>query len=353
MTAAMQPSERDRLLVFAPHPDDETLAVGETLQLALAAGAAVRVVFATDGDNNPWPQRWLERRWRIGAGERARWGARRRGEAIAALAALGLEGDAAIGFLGWPDQGLTAALMRDDAAVAVLAREIAAFAPTHLVMPALGDRHPDHSALRVLLDLALLRIGSAALRLGFIVHGERAPATYCVVASDLQRQHRKQQALAAHSTQYALSRRRLQQLAARDELFEIEREAVPRRLDQATVVHIPHRPGWSLRRRQELLLLFATRSETLRWRIALPRFPRAASPWPIDARLDGLRLEWARDAWRLHLPPRPTPLVALYAKLERTPPRLVIFDAERWRDLADLLPAPAPALAQRAAAGLT
>ena len=47
----------DRLLVFAPHPDDETIATGELIQLAIAAGVAVRVVFATDGDNNPWPQR--------------------------------------------------------------------------------------------------------------------------------------------------------------------------------------------------------------------------------------------------------------------------------------------------------
>ena len=80
----------DRLLVFAPHPDDETLATGELIQVARAAGAAVRVVFATDGDNNPWPQRWCERRWHIGPAERERWGRRRRGEAEAALARLGV-----------------------------------------------------------------------------------------------------------------------------------------------------------------------------------------------------------------------------------------------------------------------
>ena len=42
----------DRLLVFAPHPDDETLATGELIQLARESGASVRVVFGTDGDNN-------------------------------------------------------------------------------------------------------------------------------------------------------------------------------------------------------------------------------------------------------------------------------------------------------------
>ncbi len=48
MTAASMLASTDRLLVFAPHPDDETLATGELIQTALAAGASVRVIFATD-----------------------------------------------------------------------------------------------------------------------------------------------------------------------------------------------------------------------------------------------------------------------------------------------------------------
>src|SRR5882672_10858445 len=73
-------SARDRLMVLAPHPDDETLGAGGLLQRAAARGVATRVVFATDGDDNPWPQRVVERRLWIGADARARWGARRRGE---------------------------------------------------------------------------------------------------------------------------------------------------------------------------------------------------------------------------------------------------------------------------------
>nr|MBP6330775.1 PIG-L family deacetylase [Dokdonella sp.] len=42
----------DRVLVLAPHPDDEVLATGGLIQQALAAGAALRVIVATDGDNN-------------------------------------------------------------------------------------------------------------------------------------------------------------------------------------------------------------------------------------------------------------------------------------------------------------
>ena len=47
-----------KIAVLAPHPDDESLGTGGLIQQALAAGAEVRVIFVTDGDNNPWPQRF-------------------------------------------------------------------------------------------------------------------------------------------------------------------------------------------------------------------------------------------------------------------------------------------------------
>src|ERR1035437_4372289 len=74
-------SDQSRLLLIAPHPDDESLACGTTLQAAVRAGAAVRVIYVTDGDNNPWPQRFMERKWRIRQADRLRWGQLRRREA--------------------------------------------------------------------------------------------------------------------------------------------------------------------------------------------------------------------------------------------------------------------------------
>ena len=91
-------------MMIAPHPDDESLDAGVLLQRAVAARSAVRIVYATDGDDNPWPQRLLEKRWRLNDADRARWGKRRRKEAIAALSMLGLSG-AHARFLGLPDQG--------------------------------------------------------------------------------------------------------------------------------------------------------------------------------------------------------------------------------------------------------
>src|SRR5438094_488409 len=84
----MKITARDRVLILAPHPDDESLAAGGLIQRAVAAGAATRIVFATDGDDNPWPQRFIERRLNISTADRLRWGRRRRGEALAAVARL-------------------------------------------------------------------------------------------------------------------------------------------------------------------------------------------------------------------------------------------------------------------------
>jgi LmbE family N-acetylglucosaminyl deacetylase len=42
---------QSRLMVIAPHPDDESLACSIVVQRAVRAGARVRVIYATDGDN--------------------------------------------------------------------------------------------------------------------------------------------------------------------------------------------------------------------------------------------------------------------------------------------------------------
>src|SRR5262249_44317078 len=106
----LDPSRWKRVLVVAPHPDDETLATGGLLQRSIAAGGAVRGVFVTDGENNPWPPRAGERRGRLGANARTRWAERRRGETLEALACLGVPASSAA-FLHFPDQGLTAILL--------------------------------------------------------------------------------------------------------------------------------------------------------------------------------------------------------------------------------------------------
>jgi LmbE family N-acetylglucosaminyl deacetylase len=219
MSSMLMPAASDRLLILAPHPDDESIATGGLIQVARAAGAAVRIIVLTDGDNNPWPQRWIEKRWRIDAAARVRWGARRGEEARAAMRILGLGADDAR-FLGLPDLGLSDLLMRNDRnVIGTLAAAIDEFRPTLLVLPALSDRHPDHSAANILSRLALQQLAFAPSRLvTFAVHGTATTGNISVTLTPAQRAV-KQAAILAHETQMRLSRRRFLRYASDVEKF--------------------------------------------------------------------------------------------------------------------------------------
>jgi len=200
-----------RLMVVAPHPDDETLACSVVLQRAVRAGAAVRIVYATDGDNNPWPQRVIERRWRIDSAGRKRWGALRRAETIAALRALGVDPSDAQ-FLGLPDQGLTNLLCTDCRFMVRRFSEIIFnWLPTHLLAPSIFDTHPDHNALAAALRLALSGIPQSSFSVwSYLVHGEsRAFSAEAKPVSQSQAESdTKLEAILCHKSQLTLSGKR-------------------------------------------------------------------------------------------------------------------------------------------------
>jgi N-acetyl-1-D-myo-inositol-2-amino-2-deoxy-alpha-D-glucopyranoside deacetylase len=300
-------SARTRLLVVAPHPDDETLATGLLIQHVLAAGGVVHVLLLSDGDNNPWPQRWLERRLRIGAADRERWARRRRGELIAAMGCLGLAGDACTA-LGWPDQGLTRRLQQQlPASLAALRAVLDAFSPTLVAMPELQDRHPDHSAAHVLMRLAMLGRPTAATTWLYRVHG--APLTgrdAFAVPADPAMQERKGEALACHASQLALSSGRMARLATRAERYLPLRQAPAR---QQLPWH-PSRPAWPW-----LALTVADAAGAAVW-------PWASAPWERGGRR------------RYRLPPSPARAgEPRFAKLQGRLPSPWIFDHWGWCEL--------------------
>jgi LmbE family N-acetylglucosaminyl deacetylase len=204
MPTALQISERDRVLVLAPHPDDESIACGGLLLAARDAGTPRRVVVVTDGDNNPWPQRWIEKRWRVDAAARARWGARRRAEVQAALDVLGVD-DGERHFLGLPDSGLTGLLMHGSRLETEINAHIEQFRPTHIALPALEDGHPDHSAVHVAARLAVARVAVPVRLLCYAVHGLKAGEGAAVVALSEAQQAAKREAILSHETQMRLS----------------------------------------------------------------------------------------------------------------------------------------------------
>ena len=94
----------DRVLIFAPHPDDEAIGCGGIIQQALAAGSKVKIVYLTNGDHNELAFIVYEKRLTFMPGEFLYLGSVRRQEAINAMKLLGLNENNLI-FLGYPDFG--------------------------------------------------------------------------------------------------------------------------------------------------------------------------------------------------------------------------------------------------------
>lgn len=214
-------SAQDRVLVFAPHPDDEALGCGGLIQHAVAAGAQVRVIFQTDGDNNPWPQRYVEQRWSIDASCRQRWGARRRLEAVRSVQTLGLQADAAA-FFGLPDQGLSGLWQkRDERALALHVAELQTFRPTLLVVPSQDDNHPDHGASHALIQEAMRRAEMDLPQWAYLIHRRWfcPEAAGLTLQLTLRQKARKLAAIECHETQLFLSSSRFCAYARDSEVF--------------------------------------------------------------------------------------------------------------------------------------
>lgn len=117
----------ERLLVLAPHPDDEVIGCGGLVAQHLADGRAVRILIATDGAQ---------------AGDAAA----REEESRRGIARLG--DGAEVEFLRFPDRAL------DDGVAARLREELMAFRPDLIAVPSPVEIHPDHLALaRAFCDL--------------------------------------------------------------------------------------------------------------------------------------------------------------------------------------------------------
>ena len=125
-------STQARILILAPHPDDEIVACGITAFRAHRSGAEVFVLYLTTGV----PPR--ERLWpwqRAGHGGRV---ARRRGEAMAAAPLMKLQ---PTGFLDIPSRGLIARL---DEAAAAVERTLTETAAERLWVTGFEGAHQDH-----------------------------------------------------------------------------------------------------------------------------------------------------------------------------------------------------------------
>ncbi|MCX8053366.1 MAG: PIG-L family deacetylase [Armatimonadetes bacterium] len=187
---ARQPASDDRIIVFAPHCDDETLGCGGLLAAARQKGARVRVVIVTNGDG-----------FRIGAARTfntirvtpsmcIKYANRRQRETLSALRTLGVSASS-VTFLGYPDRGINA-LWNDyfsserlylshatatnrspysnsytpqapycgESLIADIQRLIRAENPTDVYLPHPSDNHSDHYATYCFVTAAIAQLES-------------------------------------------------------------------------------------------------------------------------------------------------------------------------------------------------
>lgn len=129
--AVLRLAGRRRIVIVAPHPDDETLGCGLLIARAARAGVRVAAVALTDGQaSHPGSRRWPA----------AALGRLRRAELRRAMARLGA-GTARCAFLGWPDGHVA------QRGKALALRRVLQSLDAGIVLAASpADHHQDHKA---------------------------------------------------------------------------------------------------------------------------------------------------------------------------------------------------------------
>src|SRR4051812_48234193 len=94
--------DQDRILIIAPHPDDETISCAGVIQEAVRRHIPVRVMYLTNGDSNQLSFLYYRKEFVLGRRKAVAMGELRQKEAIAAMQSLGLSDDQ-LTFLGYPD----------------------------------------------------------------------------------------------------------------------------------------------------------------------------------------------------------------------------------------------------------
>jgi N-acetyl-1-D-myo-inositol-2-amino-2-deoxy-alpha-D-glucopyranoside deacetylase len=177
-----------RLLILAPHCDDETLSSAGLILAAERAGLQVRVVISTNGDGYLFATMQDFKKIYPSHSDFIRFGELRQQESLAALAKLGVSGNQ-VTFLSYPDRGTPAlwntnwssatpyrspfsgdssspylrtynphSVYSGEDFLADLSSIIENYHPDLVVYPNAEDVHPDHWGLNVFTRLALTQL---------------------------------------------------------------------------------------------------------------------------------------------------------------------------------------------------
>ncbi|HNZ60417.1 MAG TPA: PIG-L family deacetylase [Methanofastidiosum sp.] len=261
-------SNNDRILIMAPHPDDESIATGGLIQNAIDKGIPVHVVFLTNGDFNVWSYTLYEKIPMLTSSQALELGEIRRQEALNAIKELGLsEKDAT--FLGYPDYGTSEILYyhwgdnppyqsiltrktevpyskalspgapyKGESIMKDIEAVINDFGPTKIFVSHPDDHHPDHRAMFVFTIVSLWEIRKEVEIYPYVVHYRNWPLPlgyhpnyfldppsydYGIVWKELPIKSRNVQtkfsALKKHVTQYEANKKYLNSFIRTNEVY--------------------------------------------------------------------------------------------------------------------------------------
>jgi LmbE family N-acetylglucosaminyl deacetylase len=241
------PGAADRVLIVAPHPDDESLCCAGVIQRTLANGGSVAIVWITSGDAFELDAIVFEHSLRPRVGLE-KLGLLRMQEARNAAARLGVP-PGNLYFLGYPDRGLRRLLLdRYDspyrskytgadrvpyegtlaAGSAYTGRNlmrdlntvVAKFKPTLVFAPSPEDVHQDHRAtaeltIRLLTELQLLDRARY-----WIVHGKAQLPWQRLTLADYELAT-KLSAIREHRSQLKVMGKKMMSFVRQDELYSL------------------------------------------------------------------------------------------------------------------------------------
>jgi LmbE family N-acetylglucosaminyl deacetylase len=203
-----------RVIIFSPHPDDESLAAAGLIHRVVSNGGEVRVVFVTNGDGYPEAVRRQLGHLPRSSHDFIDYGRHRYQEGLQALCELGVPPEDAIS-LGFPDDGIDDLLkehyspltpytspytrfscagykesfnrwvvyagvnLKDE-----IAKILTDFSPDWIVLPDPRDYHPDHCATGLFVLEALRKLNqdggisfSSTQILTYLVHFKDYPTS--------------------------------------------------------------------------------------------------------------------------------------------------------------------------------
>ena len=178
-----------RVLLFAPHPDDEVAGPGGVLALHARANDPVRVVVATDGAAGDPDGRF----------DAATYAELRREESRRGLAEVAVHD---VGFWGFPDGCELSAADLERGVLAAVA-EIERHRPDVIYLPWEREGHADHHALYRIVTAAFDRGRCRAMALGYEVWNAMIPDVIVDVTPVIEQ---KRRAMLCHESQLAYVR---------------------------------------------------------------------------------------------------------------------------------------------------